>query len=139
MKAKLTQKIEKAERRPRAIYLSTYIPRKCGIATYTKDLTNAINVLNPYHLAEIMAVNDDGYDYPWEVKFRINQNTPADYRAAAEYINRSSAEILCLEHEYGIFGGKDGAAVLDLMRAVKKNKNNTTTHNLVQSKTHQQK
>jgi len=120
MKAKLSAQIEQVERRVRAIYLSTYIPRKCGIATYTKDLTNAVNVLNPYNFAEIMAVSDNGYDYPWEAKFRINQNTPEDYSLAAEYINRSSAEILCLQHEYGIFGGQDGQYVLELMKKVEK-------------------
>lgn len=120
MKAKLRQKIEKAERRVRAIYLSTYIPRKCGIATYTKDLTNAVNVLNPYNLAEIMAVTDNGYAYPWEVKFRIDQQAKADYAAASSYINKSSAEIVCIQHEYGIFGGKDGAMVIDFMKQLKK-------------------
>lgn len=120
MRARLSQKIEKAERKVRAIYLSTYIPRKCGIATYTKDLTNAINVLNPYNLAEIMAVNDNGYDYPWEVKFRIDQTKKEDYIAAADYINKSSAEIVCIQHEYGIFGGEDGELVVDFMKRLNK-------------------
>jgi len=59
----------------RVIYLSSYIPRKCGIATYTKDLTNAINLLNPHDLAEIMAATrpKECINYPWEVKYKIKQ------------------------------------------------------------------
>ena len=57
----------------RSIYVSSYIPRRCGIATFTKDLTNAINLLNPHVLAEIMAVvrPEEITAYPWEVKFKI--------------------------------------------------------------------
>jgi polysaccharide biosynthesis protein PslF len=138
MKANLSQKIEKAERKVRAIYLSTYIPRKCGIATYTKDLTNAINVLNPYNLVEIMAVNDNGYDYPWEVKFRIDQLKKEDYIAAADYINKSSAEIVCIQHEYGIFGGKDGELVVDFMKRLKK-PIVTTLHTVLEQPSENQK
>ncbi len=138
VKAKLSAKIEKVERRVRAIYLSTYIPRKCGIATYTKDLTNAINVLNPYSLAEIMAVSDNDYDFPWEVKFRIAQGKEEDYRLAAEYINRSSAELLCLQHEYGIFGGKNGEFVVDLLRRVDK-PIVTTLHTVLDNPSEEQK
>ena len=60
----------------RVIYISSYIPRFCGIATYTKDLTNAINLLNPYAQAEIMVLNReaDKLEYPWEAKFKIEQD-----------------------------------------------------------------
>ena len=64
----------------KVIYISTYIPQKCGIATFTKDVTTAINLINPNALAEIMAVvkENDEVDFPWEVKYRI------------EYDNRQS-------------------------------------------------
>ena len=61
----------------RAIYVSTYIPQKCGIATFTKDVTTAINMLNPYALAEIMAIVKEGeenLEFPWEVKCKIKRN-----------------------------------------------------------------
>ncbi|MDP2671088.1 MAG: glycosyltransferase family 4 protein [bacterium] len=138
MKSKLDQRIELTQPKVRSIYLSTYIPQKCGIATYTKDLTNAINVLNPYNLAEIMAVSDNGYDYPWEVKFRISQAKKEDYLAAADYINKSSAEIFCLQHEYGIFGGKDGELVLELLKRIKKPVV-TTFHTVLKSPSPSQK
>ncbi|TSC54288.1 MAG: hypothetical protein LiPW31_182, partial [Microgenomates group bacterium LiPW_31] len=57
MKKNLEQVLTQKAKSIRVIYVSSYIPRRCGIATYTKDLTNAINLLNPYALAEIMAVN----------------------------------------------------------------------------------
>ena len=105
----------------RVIYISSYIPRYCGIATYTKDLTNAINLLNPYALAEIMALNRDGekLEYPWEVKFKIEQDSLSTYLQAAEYINRSGANLVCLEHEFGLFGGNKGEYVVHFIESLK--------------------
>ncbi len=104
----------------RVIYVSSYIPRYCGIATFTKDLTNAVNLLNPYALAEIMVLNldIDKLEYPWEVKYKIEQNNLATYLQAAEYINQSGADIVCLEHEFGIFGGRNGEYVLPFIDAL---------------------
>lgn len=100
-----------SKRKPiRAIYVSSYIPRKCGIATYTKDLTNAINPLNPYALAEIMAVNrsEESLDYPWEAKFKIDENNLSTFLQAADYINHSGVDIVSLQHEFGLFGSNWG-------------------------------
>ena len=117
-----TKTLEQQERKARVIYVGSYIPRKCGIATFTKDLTNAINVLNPYNLGEIMAINDNTntYDYPWEVKFRITQDDLKTYLAAAEYINNSSAEVVCFQHEFGLFGGKNGEYAITFLEQIKK-------------------
>lgn len=105
----------------RAIFISSYIPRKCGIATFTKDLTNAINMLNPYALAEILAVNrnGEGLNYPWEVKYKIIQNELETYLQAAHYINQSSADIISLQHEYGLFGGQDGEYIVPFAESLK--------------------
>jgi glycosyltransferase involved in cell wall biosynthesis len=125
------QTLEKQHKAIRAIYLSSYIPRKCGIATFTKDLTNAVNAINPFALAEILAVADpaasNGYDYPWEVKYRMQQEDLASYLSAADYVNSSSAELLCLQHEFGLFGGKDGEYVLEFLKKIEK-KVVTTLH-----------
>lgn len=104
----------------RVIYISSYIPRHCGIATYTKNLTNAVNLLNPYHLAEIVALNreTDKLDYPEEVKLVISDQQPADYLAAAKWINQSGADLVSLQHEFGLFGGQDGDCVLKLIEAL---------------------
>lgn len=101
----------------RVIYISSYIPRHCGIATYTKNLTNAINLLNPYHLAEIVAQNreTDKLDYPEEVKLVISDQQPADYLAAAKWINQSGADLVSLQHEFGLFGGHKGKYILTLI------------------------
>ncbi len=105
----------------KVIYISSYTPRKCGIATFTKDLTTAINSQNPHALAEIVAVLDDlEYDYPWEVKFRINQHNAHDYSAAAHYISQSSADVVNLQHEFGLFGGVDGDYLLPLLDSIDK-------------------
>ncbi len=100
----------------RTIYISSYIPRRCGIATFTKDLTTAINNLNPHALSEIIAVLDDlEYLYPWEAKMRISQHVLSDYIDAARYINRSSTDIVNLQHEFGLYGGEDGEYILSLI------------------------
>lgn len=106
----------------RIIYVSTYIPQKCGIATFTKDLTTAINLINPKALAEIMAVVKEGemVEFPWEVKYRIEYNDRQSYLNAAEYINQSSCDIVLVEHEFGIFGGKCGEYLIDMLKAIKK-------------------
>jgi polysaccharide biosynthesis protein PslF len=116
-------KILKAKEEPiRAIYISSYIPEKCGIATFTKDLTSTINVLNPDYPAEIVAVHDDDLelDYPWEVKFKISQTNLENYHYASNYINQSSADIVNLQHEFGLFGGVDGDYILPMLDSLNK-------------------
>lgn len=124
----------------RGIFISTYIPRRCGIATYTKDLTNAINILNPNYLSEIMALDDERepVDYPWEVKFRINKEDANDYLAAADYINKSSCDYVSLQHEHGIFGGEAGEYILQLVQHLKKPLI-TTFHTTLKNPTSSQK
>lgn len=138
----ITKTLEQQHKTVRVIYLSSYIPRKCGIATFTKDLTNAVNVINPYGLAEILAVTDpaagNGYDYPWEVKYRVHQEDINEFVAAADYINSSSAEIVCLQHEFGLYGGRDGSYIIDFLKKVKK-KVVTTLHTVPENPTPGQK
>jgi len=117
----------------KVIYISTYIPQKCGIATFTKDVTTAINLINPKALAEIMAVVKEGeeVEFPWEVKYRIEYNNRQSYINAAEYINQSSCDVVLVEHEFGIFGGKCGEYLIDLLKAVDKPKV-MTCHTLIE-------
>lgn len=104
----------------KAIYISSYIPRRCGVAKFTKDLTTSINNLNPHALAEIIAVSDDNHDYPWEVKLKIKQHQATSYGLAAEYIQQSSADIVNLQHEFGLFGGVHGDYILPLLDSIDK-------------------
>ncbi|OGY31450.1 MAG: hypothetical protein A3C02_01800 [Candidatus Andersenbacteria bacterium RIFCSPHIGHO2_02_FULL_45_11] len=114
------QIITKQQRRVNVIYVSSYIPRKCGIATYTKDLTNAINLLNTRSLAEILVINhpEESLEYPWEAKFKITHNDLSTYLTAAEYVNQSHADIVSLEHEFGLFGGECGEYILPFVEAL---------------------
>ncbi len=118
----LTNYLATLEAPVRVIYISSYIPRKCGIATFTKDLTTAINILNPEALAEIVAISDkeNEYEYPWEAKYKIKQENIADYISCANYINQGSADVVVLEHEFGLFGGIDGEYILTLIDLINK-------------------
>jgi len=120
------QKLEKVLREKsksiNSIFISSYIPRKCGIATYTKDLTKAINLINPYSKSEIVALirPEDKNNYPPEVKFRINQYKVDSYIKAAKHINKSKADIVVLEHEFGLYGGKFGEYIIKLIELLNK-------------------
>lgn len=106
-----------------AIYVSTYIPRKCGIATFTKDLTNAINMINPLRLAKIAAMDNkmtESVVYPHEVEFRIRENDYEDYKGVAGYINEKIIDLVSIQHEFGIFGGTDGELILPFLDEIKK-------------------
>ena len=116
-------KFKNLTRPVRALYISTYIPRKCGIATFTKDLTNAINQLNPLSVAQIAALDDSlstGLVYPSEVRFRIRQNESADYDEVVKYVNQSEFDIVVVQHEFGIFGGDTGELVVKLVEDLNK-------------------
>ena len=104
------------------VYISSFVPRKCGIATYTRDLTEAINLINPYSKAEILALirPEDKIDYPLEVKFKINQYKIDSYIKAADYINKSKADIVVLEHEFGLYSGEFGEYIIKLLELIKK-------------------
>ncbi len=117
----------------RVIYVSTYIPQKCGIATFTKDVTSAINLINQKALAEIMVVvkKNEEIEFPWEVKHKIEFCNKESYLQAADYINKSSCDVVLIEHEFGIFGGECGNYLLDFLKAVKKPKV-MTCHTLIE-------
>lgn len=104
------------------IYVSSYIPRKCGIATYTKDLTNAINLLNSRSLAEILVVDrpSESVEYPWEAKFKMTEGSLGEYLSAAEYVNRSHCDLVSLQHEFGIFGGDKGEYIVHFAEALER-------------------
>jgi glycosyltransferase involved in cell wall biosynthesis len=105
-----------------SIYVSSFVPRKCGIATYTSDLTRAIDLINPYCGSNIAALirPEDKIDYPPEVKFKINQYNIDSYIKAADYINKSRMDIVILEHEFGLYGGEFGEYIIKLIERLKK-------------------
>jgi glycosyltransferase involved in cell wall biosynthesis len=100
--------------------IGNHPPRMCGIATFTDDVRKALIAARPGLTADLYAMDEPGslHDYPDHVVCQISQNDLADYRAAARRINASGAEIVCVQHEYGIFGGPAGAYLLELLDLV---------------------
>jgi len=98
--------------------IGDYIPRKCGVATFTADLYRAVADQYPSVDCTVIPVNDlaEGYDYPPEVKFEFSQQDLESYRHAADFLNLSKADVVCLQHEYGIYGGPAGGYILALLR-----------------------
>jgi glycosyltransferase involved in cell wall biosynthesis len=104
------------------VYVGTFVPRICGIATFTNDLATAAAQEMGGKPYRVVAITDraGGYDYPPEVTFEIRQNVIRDYARAAEYINGSSAQIISLQHEFGIYGGDAGKYLSVLLCHLKK-------------------
>jgi glycosyltransferase involved in cell wall biosynthesis len=102
-------------------FLADYVPRQCGIATFTADLRNAIVTQYPDVQSPVIAVTDhaDGYDYPREVRFDLPEQDLQAYRRAADFLNFSNTDVLSVQHEFGIFGGSFGRHVLALLRTVR--------------------
>ena len=88
-------------------------PRMCGIATFTADIHAALAAAFPAVAVDVYAMDDrQGHDYPAEVVCSIAQHDLTAYQAAARRINQSGADIVCVQHEYGIFGGAASAYLL---------------------------
>jgi glycosyltransferase involved in cell wall biosynthesis len=102
-------------------FLADYVPRQCGIATFTADLRKAIVTQNPDVQCPVVAVTDrpDGYDYPREVRFDLPEQDLQAYRRAADFLNFSNTDVLSVQHEFGVFGGNCGRHILALLRAVR--------------------
>lgn len=105
----------------RIAFLGTYVPRRCGIGTFTADLCAAVLRLPQHPSCCVVAINDKqpGYSYPDEVRFEINQDDLASYRRAADLLNAEGVDILSLQHEYGIFGGEEGQYVLEFLDVIR--------------------
>jgi len=100
------------------VLLGNHLPRQCGIATFTTDLVSALISESPESSIWALAMNDipEGYAYPNEVHFEINQNNISEYKLASDFLNFSHVDVVCVQHEYGIFGGKNGIYLLELLR-----------------------
>ncbi len=109
-----------ATRLSRVALIGNSPPRLCGIATFTQDVRKGLIAAFPALAVDVYAMNDRGarYDYPPEVACSIDQDELADYARAAQRINASGAEIVCVQHEYGIFGGAAGVHLLKLLDRV---------------------
>ncbi len=98
----------------RSAFVSTYVPHRCGIATFTYDLATTVGS------RQIVALHppEAAGPYPAEVRHRIRRDVRSDYLVVAGSLNSSSVDVVSIQHEYGIWGGEDGAYVLDFVRAL---------------------
>src|SRR5271167_2170930 len=102
-------------------FIGDHLPRKCGIATFTSDLLAAVAVAHPQSQCFSVSVNDiqGGYEYPEVVRFEIEEQDLPSYLRAADFLNISNVDIVCLQHEFGIFGGPAGGHILALLRELR--------------------
>ena len=105
----------------RIAVFGNHLPRQCGIATFTTDLCDAIAAEYGESDLVVVAVNDaqSSYAYPPSVRFVITEGKLSSYEAAAKFLNSAKVDVVCLQHEYGIFGGKAGSHVLQLLKHLK--------------------
>ena len=91
--------------------IGNYLPRKCGIATFTHDLCDALREERTDSECFVVAVNDiaEGYAYPPEVQFEIAEQDLSSYLRAADFLKFANVEVLCVQHEFGIYGGPAGS------------------------------
>jgi glycosyltransferase involved in cell wall biosynthesis len=102
----------------RVALIGNHLPRRCGIATFTHDLHRAVSTARPDLETCVVAMNDTGgvYDYPAAVQFQIPDKTIDCYAQAADFLNAALFDVVCLQHEYGIFGGDAGGYITELLK-----------------------
>ena len=105
----------------RIAFLGASLPRLCGIATFTHDLCEAVAIATPASQCFAGAVNDriEVYDYPSRVRFELDEKDVDSYRRAADFLNFNNADVLCVQHEFGIYGGPAGSHLLALLKEVR--------------------
>ncbi len=105
----------------RIAFLGDYLPRLCGIATFTHDLSEAVAGAAPDADCFVGAVNDrvEGYEYPQRVRFELLEKDLDSYRRAADFLNFNNTDVLCVQHEFGIYGGSAGSHLLALLKEVR--------------------
>jgi glycosyltransferase involved in cell wall biosynthesis len=105
----------------RVAVIGNYVPRQCGIATFTTDLCEAFAAEFPDADFFALPMNDtpDGYAYPPRVRFELAQKDLASYTRAADFLNFNNIDVVCLQHEYGIYGGVAGSHILALLRELR--------------------
>ena len=105
--------MRQADQPSKIAFVGDYLPRKCGIATFTHDMYASVAAQFPDAECFVVPVNDrpEGYDYPPEVRFEIEEQDLRNYQRAADFLNFNT-DVVCLQHEYGIYGGRAGSHVL---------------------------
>jgi glycosyltransferase involved in cell wall biosynthesis len=101
----------------RLAFIGNSLPRRCGIATFTTDLQQAVAKSSPTTDTCIVAMTDHehSYDYPPSVRIQVNDAKLTDYERAADFLNAGAYEVVSLQHEFGIFGGEAGSHITSLL------------------------
>jgi len=101
----------------RVAFIGNHLPRRCGIATFTHHLHQAVATARPDLKTCVVAMTDPSrtYDYPPAVGFQVHDETIGEYIQAAEFLNDARFDVVCLQHEYGIFGGEAGGHIVELL------------------------
>src|SRR5262249_5886317 len=96
--------------------IGNFPPRRCGIATFSSDLYDALQSADPALRCGVVAMNDGGqrYRYPETVSLQISQNESTEYASAADQLDRMGVELVSIQHEFGIFGGAAGSHLMTL-------------------------
>lgn len=105
----------------RVAFIGNYLPRQCGIATFTTDLCESLADEYKGTACIALPVNDTeaGYEYPARVRFELTEKDIESYRRAADFLNINNVDMVSLQHEYGIFGGKAGSYILEILRQLR--------------------
>lgn len=108
---------EKSSAWKRIAFVGTYVPRRCGIATFTRDLAESVAQAAPWADVFTIAVTegDSEYAYPARVRYEIREQQLDSYQEAADFLNAAEVDVVCVQHEYGIYGGPAGSHLLHLL------------------------
>ncbi len=106
----------------KVLFIGTYVPKECGIATFTSDLLNSVSGENSDIQCEVIALNDasETYNYPEEVVFQIEREKSRGLLPGCGFINQSNVDVVCLQHEFGLFGGSAGDYIFALLSGINK-------------------
>src|SRR5277367_568673 len=118
---RMEMRLQETSKVRKIAFVGDHLPRKCGIATFTSDLRAAAAAAYPESQCFCVSVNDvkGGYDYPEVVRFEIDEQDLSSYLRAADFLNISNVDLVCLQHEFGIFGGPAGGHILAFLRELR--------------------
>ncbi|HDR00236.1 MAG TPA: glycosyltransferase, partial [candidate division WOR-3 bacterium] len=140
MESEYTWQVQWVSQLDKIAFIGNYVPRRCGIATFTADICEAVAREAPEITCLVAAMNDtaEGYAYPERVAFEVAQKDLGQYRQLADYLNITHVDLVCVQHEFGIFGGPAGSHLLLALRRLRM-PIVTTLHTVLKEPTEQQR